>query len=86
MYVTVLALKKFDESLAVMNKILFLILQMWPLRDEEILGEEDVDVASAMTTTESTFDSLSVQQDANSRISVDEASQELNLPVIGKYF
>ena len=59
---------------------------MWPLRDEEILGEEDVDVASAMTTTESTFDSLSVLQDANSRTSVEEASQELNLPVIGKYF
>ena len=59
---------------------------MWTLHDEEILGEEDVDVASAMTTTESTFDSLSVQQDANSRISVDEASQELNFPVIGKYF
>ena len=61
---------------------------MWPLRDEEILGEEDVDVASAMTHQESVFDSLPVQQDANTRLSIDKFPQESTTSpvVIGKWF
>ena len=37
-----------------------------------------------MTTTESDFDSSPVQQDANSRISVDESPLETNFQFIGK--
>ena len=59
---------------------------MWIWQDEEIFLWEDVDVASAMTQ-ESVFDSLPVQQDANTRLSIDKSPQESTTSpvIIGKY-